>query len=63
MSLGVGLFLAVTGAILIWGVNVDVPEIDATVVGWILLIAGIVASLISLATGHRPTVIEDRTRD
>jgi len=49
MGLGLGLFLVAIGAILAWAVEKDVSGIDITAVGYILLVVGAVAILISLA--------------
>ena len=48
MSLGAGIFLLAVGAILAFAVNVEVPGIDLTVVGYILMIAGIVGIILGL---------------
>jgi hypothetical protein len=49
MGLGLGLFLVAIGAILAWAVNADVSGVDVTAVGYILLIVGAVAIVLSLA--------------
>jgi hypothetical protein len=48
MGLGLGLFLVAIGAILAWAVNADVSGVDITAVGYILLIVGAIAILLSL---------------
>jgi hypothetical protein len=49
MGLGLGLFLVAIGAILAWAVNADVSGVDITAVGYILLVVGAVAIVLSLA--------------
>lgn len=42
MSIGLGIFLVVVGAILTFAVHVTVASIDLALVGWILMAAGVV---------------------
>ena len=49
MSIGFGIFLIVVGAILAYAVDVDVSGIDLTMVGYILMGAGVVVALIGIA--------------
>ena len=48
MSIGVGIFLMVLGAILAFAVETDVPGINVNTIGVILLITGFVVILYSL---------------
>lgn len=48
MGLGVGIFLAAIGAILIWAVNTSVSGVNIHTIGWILLIVGIVGVVLSM---------------
>lgn len=48
MGLGVGIFLAAIGAILIWAVDTTAKGIDIQTVGWILLIVGIASVVLSM---------------
>ena len=48
MSIGVGIFLMVLGAILAFAVETDVPGINVNTLGVILLLIGLVALLYSL---------------
>jgi hypothetical protein len=48
MSIGVGIFLMVLGAILAFAVQTDVPGINVNSLGIILLVIGLVAVLYSL---------------
>ena len=48
MGLGVGIFLAAIGAILIWAVSADVSGVNVHAIGWILLIVGIVGIILSM---------------
>ncbi|MGI8459837.1 MAG: DUF6458 family protein [Propionibacteriaceae bacterium] len=69
MSLGLGLFLLVVGAILAFGVRDSFSAVDLTVIGYICMGAGVLAILLSLVvmasrrrTAHT-TVVEQRRTD
>jgi hypothetical protein len=47
-GLTVGLILIAVGAILVWAVTGEASGVDVDAVGWILMIVGAVAALISL---------------
>jgi hypothetical protein len=49
MSLGAGIFLLAVGAILSFAIDVDVPGIDLTVVGYILMAAGLIGIILGIA--------------
>ncbi|WP_210480742.1 DUF6458 family protein [Naasia sp. SYSU D00948] len=63
MSLGAGIFLLAVGAILAFAVNVEVPGIDLTVVGYILMVAGAVGIILGivLLSRKRRSVSESRS--
>jgi membrane-bound ClpP family serine protease len=63
MSLGAGILLFVVGAILAFAVQVDVPGIDLNLVGYILMIAGVVGVIIGivLMTRKRQSISTSRT--
>ncbi|WP_210506378.1 DUF6458 family protein [Naasia sp. SYSU D00057] len=63
MSLGAGIFLLAVGAILAFAVNVEVPGIDLTVVGYILMIAGALGIILGLVlmSRRRRSVATSRT--
>lgn len=63
MSLGAGIFLLAVGAILAFAVNIDVPGVDLTVVGYILMIAGGIGILLGivLLSRRRSSVATSRT--
>jgi len=48
MSIGVGIFLMVLGAILAFAVETDVPGINVNALGVILMLIGLVAAFYSL---------------
>jgi hypothetical protein len=48
MAIGFGIFLIVVGAALVWAVEVDIQFIDDNALGWILMVAGIAAIVLSL---------------
>jgi hypothetical protein len=47
MGIGVGLLLIAAGAILVWGVNGDIANINEDAIGWILMIVGAVGVILS----------------
>lgn len=63
MAVGLGIFLLVVGLILVLDVvNVDTALIDTEPLGWILLVAGAVAIIVSLIISQQRsrTVVEER---
>ena len=48
MSIGFGIFLFVIGAILVWALEISVDWIDLDMVGYILMGAGVVITLLGL---------------
>ena len=48
MGIGVSLILVAAGAILVWGVNGDIANINENAIGWILMIIGLVGLIISM---------------
>ena len=48
MGIGVGLLLIAAGAILAFAVEAEVSGIDVQVIGWILMIVGVVGILLDL---------------
>jgi Domain of unknown function (DUF6458) len=48
MGLGLGIILIATGAIMAWAVNVDTTGLNVNTAGYILLVVGIIATLLSL---------------
>ncbi|GEP26617.1 hypothetical protein SAMN05216368_109108 [Cryobacterium flavum] len=63
MSIGLGIFLLVVGAILVWALDVTVTGIDLTLVGYILLAAGALVTILGivLMTRRRNSVSTTRT--
>jgi len=54
MGIGTGIVLAVLGLILLTGtIQVDMPWIEDYTLGWILLVAGIVALVLSMTIWRR----------
>ena len=49
MGIGVGIVLAAFGAILAFAVNATISGLDLSVVGWVLMAAGIIGVLIEVA--------------
>jgi 1,4-dihydroxy-2-naphthoate octaprenyltransferase len=48
MGIGAGLFLIALGAILAFAIDVDLSGINIAVIGWILMLVGIVGILLSI---------------
>ena len=66
MGLGVGILLVVVGLILILQVFPDIPNVDDSTLGWILLavgVLGIVLVLVLNAQRSRTTHVEERRYD
>jgi hypothetical protein len=66
MWIGLGIVLMVLGAALTWAVEVDVQFIDDNALGWILMVAGLAAILLSLVVNAqtRSTArVEERRYD
>jgi uncharacterized membrane protein len=63
MSIGLGIFLLVVGAILVWAVDFTVTGIDLQLVGYILLAAGAFVLILGiiLMTRRRNNVSTTRT--
>ena len=49
MSIGLGIFLFVVGAILAFALNLTVDWIDLRLVGYICMVAGVVIAIIGIA--------------
>lgn len=59
MGIGVSIFLIAIGAILAFAVNATVAGLDIQVVGWILMIVGVVGLILTLLVwGRRRAVVE-----
>lgn len=63
MSIGSGIGLFVVGAILAFAVNVDAGVVDLTLIGYILMAAGLVVFIIGLVlmTRRRQSVATTRS--
>ena len=63
MSIGLGIFLIVVGAILAFALNVQVDWIDLQLVGYICLIAGVIVTIIGivLLVRRRQSLTTSRT--
>ena len=53
MYIGLGIILIVIGAILVFALNIDIPGVGDDALGWILIIAGALAIVLSLALASR----------
>ena len=63
MSVGLGIFFTALGAILAFAVKDAVPGIDLEMVGWIVMVAGIVTVVLSLvlqAQARRRAAVDPR---
>jgi hypothetical protein len=65
MGIGVSIFLIAVGAILAFAVEVEVSGLDIAVVGWILIIVGLVGLALTLfiwgPRNRRASVVEERS--
>ena len=64
MGIGVSIFLMALGAVLAFAVEFDIAGLDIAVVGWILMIVGVIGAVLSLTalapwTTRRETVVRD----
>lgn len=60
MAIGSGIFLIAVGAILAFALNDSVDAIDLGLVGWILMAAGALGIIISLAmSGRKRTTVTE----
>jgi len=48
MGVGVSLILIAAGAILVWGVNGNIANVNEDAIGWILMIIGAVGLVLSM---------------
>jgi Domain of unknown function (DUF6458) len=53
MYIGVGIFLIVVGAILTFALNASTDVVNLEVIGWICMVAGVLAILLSLVLNRR----------
>ncbi|TFD62536.1 hypothetical protein E3T39_00855 [Cryobacterium suzukii] len=63
MSIGLGIFLLVVGAILVWALDVTVTGVDLQLIGYILLAAGALVTILGivLMTRRRNSTSTTRT--
>jgi len=48
MGIGLGIVLIVLGAILVFALHLNIPYVSDDVLGWILIVAGVVAIILAL---------------
>ena len=63
MGIGLGVFLVVVGAILVFGVNASVAGLDLTAIGYILMGAGLLVIILSLLVFMPPNSAGPPHRD
>ena len=66
MSIGLGVLLIVVGAILAFAIDVDLQVFDGYVLGWILIVGGILAIVLGFvqqAQRNRSTHVVEERRD
>jgi hypothetical protein len=63
MSIGLGIFLFVVGAILVWALNIQVEWVDLDLVGYILMGAGALIFVLGLVllTRRRSSISTTRS--
>jgi hypothetical protein len=61
MGIGGSIFLLALGAILAFAVNADISGIDITIVGYVLMLAGLVGIIVTIWfwNSRRRTVVEE----
>lgn len=62
MSIGTGVVLFVIGAILTFGLEIDIPGVDDDFIGYLLMGAGVVVFIIGLVLLTRRRSAVERTR-
>jgi hypothetical protein len=64
MGIGASIFLLALGAILAFAVEFDISGLDINVIGWILMVAGVIGLILTLVVwGPRrraATVVQER---
>ncbi len=63
MYIGLGIVLIVIGAVLAFALKVDIPGVGDDTLGYILMIAGVVAILLSFAMTRRRSTGYTTTRE
>ena len=63
MYIGLGIVLIVLGAILAFALDIDLPGIEDDTLGWILILAGALAIILSFALANRRRVGVTTTRE
>jgi Domain of unknown function (DUF6458) len=64
MGIGFSIFLLALGAILVFAVNATVAGLDISIVGWILMVAGVIGLILTMVVRtprRRRTVTETST--
>ena len=63
MGIGASVFLIAAGAIIAFAVDANVGWLDLDVVGWVLMIAGVIGLVVTLSVfgGRRRTVVSSPT--
>lgn len=61
MRVGTSVLLLAVGAILVWAVNAEVPNVSLDVIGYILMAAGVLGLIWSLVAANRNRVTQTRT--
>jgi hypothetical protein len=64
MGIGAGIFLIAMGAIITFALNIETSFMDLSVVGWVLMIAGVIGILLQLwfwNSRKRTTVVRRQT--
>ncbi|HEY0117950.1 MAG TPA: DUF6458 family protein [Cellulomonas sp.] len=60
MYIGLGIVLLVVGAVLAFATSVHVSGVDLSVVGWILMVGGLIAIVLSLSLTRRRAITARR---
>ncbi len=63
MTVGFGIFLIVVGAIIKYALNVQISGVEEGTIGWILIVAGIVVTVLGLIAAPFRLWAEKRRTD
>ena len=65
MGIGASIFMIAVGAIIAFAVDVRVGWLDLDVVGWVLMIAGVIGLIVTLTvfSGRRRTIVSPTTTE
>jgi hypothetical protein len=65
VAIGTSIFMIALGAIITFALDIRIGWLDLDVVGWVLMVAGVIGLLVTLTlfSGRRRTVVSAPTRE